>query len=95
MDKPLRMILALQTSSFLRKGCQGFLAYVVNEENDLKLEDIPFVRDYHDVFLDDPPGLPLERKVEFTIDLALETTLISKAPYRMAPMELKELKIQF
>ncbi|RVW15458.1 Retrovirus-related Pol polyprotein from transposon 17.6 [Vitis vinifera] len=72
------------------KGCQGFLAYVVNEENDLKLEDIPFVRDYHDVFLDDPPGLPPERKVEFTIDLALETTPISKAPYRMAPMELKE-----
>ena len=95
MDKPLRMILALLTSSFFRKGCQGFLAYVVNEENDLKLEDIPFVRDYHDVFLDDPPGLPPERKVEFTIDLALETTPISKAPYRMAPMELKELKIQF
>ncbi|KAL6332309.1 hypothetical protein AAG906_004872 [Vitis piasezkii] len=72
------------------KGCQGLLAYVVNEENDLKLEDIPFVRDYHDVFPEDPPGLPPKRKVEFTIDLALETTPISKAPYRMAPMELKE-----
>ena len=34
VDKPLRMILALQASSLLRKGCQGFLAYVVNEEND-------------------------------------------------------------
>ncbi|KAL6311601.1 hypothetical protein AAG906_039063 [Vitis piasezkii] len=33
-------------------------------------------------------------EVEFTIDLALGTTPISKAPYRMAPMELKELKIQ-
>ena len=94
MDKPLRVISALQASSLLRKGCQGFLAYVVNEENDLKLEDIPIVRDYPDVFPEDHPGLPLEREVEFTIDLAPGTALISKAPYRMAPMELKELKIQ-
>ena len=78
----------------LRKGCQGFLAYVVNEENDLKLEDIPIVRDYPDVFPEDLPGLPLEREAEFTIDVALGTASISKAPYRMAPLELKELKIQ-
>ena len=41
VDKPLHMISALRVVSLLRKGCQGFLAYVVNEENDLKLEDIP------------------------------------------------------
>ncbi|RVW93842.1 Retrovirus-related Pol polyprotein from transposon 17.6 [Vitis vinifera] len=94
VDKPLRVISALRASSLLRKGCQGFLAYVVNEENDLKLEDIPIVRDYPDVFLEDLPSLPPEKEVEFTIDLALETAPISKAPYRMTPMELKELKIQ-
>ncbi|RVW13360.1 hypothetical protein CK203_095749 [Vitis vinifera] len=76
------------------KGCQGFLAYVVNEENDLKLEDIPIVRDYLDVFPEDLPSLPPEREVEFTIDVAPRTTLISKAPYRMTPLELKELNIQ-
>ncbi|RVX06504.1 hypothetical protein CK203_023606 [Vitis vinifera] len=94
VDKPLRMILALRASSLLRKCCQGFLAYAVNEENDLKLEDIPIVRDYPDIFPEDLPGLPPEREVEFTIDLALKTTPISKAPYRMTPMKLKELKIQ-
>ena len=94
VDKPLRMISALRSTSLLRKGCQGFLTYVVNEENDLKLEDIPIVRDYPDIFPEDLPGLPPEREVEFTIDLALETAPISKAPYRMTPMELKELKIQ-
>ncbi|KAL6313804.1 hypothetical protein AAG906_010223 [Vitis piasezkii] len=94
VDKPLHMISVLQASSLLRKGCRGFLAYVVNEENDLKLEDIPIVRDYPDVFPNDLPGLPSEKDVEFTIDLAPRTTPISKAPYRMAPMELKELKIQ-
>ena len=94
LDKPLCVISALQASSLLRKSCQGFLAYVVNEKNDLKLEDIPIVKDYPDVFLEDLPSLPPEREVEFTIDLAPGTTPISKAPYRMAPMELKELKIQ-
>ena len=45
VDKPLRMISILRASSLLRKSCQGFLAYVENEENNLKLEDIPIVRD--------------------------------------------------
>ena len=94
VDRPLRMISALLASSLFRKGCQGFLAHVVNEGNDLKLEDIPIVKDYHDVFLEDLPGLPPEREVEFTIDMEPGTALISKAPYRMAPLELKELKIQ-
>ncbi|RVW29692.1 Transposon Ty3-I Gag-Pol polyprotein [Vitis vinifera] len=94
VDKPLRMISALRASSLLRKGCQGFLAYVVNGENDLKLEDIPIVRDYRDVFPKDLLGLPPKREVEFTIDVTPKTTPISKAPYRMAPLELKELKIQ-
>ena len=50
VDKPLRVISALRASYLLRKGYQGFLAYVVNEENDSKLEDMPIVRDYFDVF---------------------------------------------
>ena len=58
------------------------------------MEDIAIVRDYPDVFPDDLLGLPPEREVEFIIDLALETTPISKAPYRMTPIEFKELKIQ-
>ena len=94
VDRPLHMISALRASSLLNKGCQGFLAYVVSDENGLKLEDIPIVRDFPDVFPDDLPDLPPERKVEFTIDLVLETVPISKTPYRMAPVELKELKTQ-
>ncbi|RVX16738.1 Retrovirus-related Pol polyprotein from transposon 17.6 [Vitis vinifera] len=42
----------------------------------------------------DLPGLPPEREVEFTIDLVPGTGPMSKAPYRMAPVELKELKVQ-
>ena len=58
------------SSSLLKKGCQGFITYVVSRENKAKLEDIPIVWDYPHVFLDDLPSLPLKmREVEFTINL--------------------------
>ena len=47
-----------------------------------------------DIFPDDLPGLPPNRELEFGIELLLGSTPISIPPYRMAPMELKELKIQ-
>ncbi|RVW24090.1 Transposon Ty3-I Gag-Pol polyprotein [Vitis vinifera] len=94
VDRPLRMISALRASSLLKKGCQGFLASVMSNESDLKLEDIPIVREYPDVFPEDLPGLPPEREVEFTINLVPGTGPMSKAPYKMAPVELKELKVQ-
>ena len=46
------------------------------------------------MFPEDLPELPPSREIEFEIELAPETTPILKAPYRMAPTELKELKIQ-
>ena len=58
VDRPLHIISALQSSSLLSKGCQGFLVYVMSAENDLKLENIPVVRDYPNVFSNDFPGLP-------------------------------------
>jgi hypothetical protein len=61
---------------------------------ELKLEDIPIVREFLDVFPDDLPGMPPERAIEFKIELQLGTAPIAKAPYKMSPVELKELKIQ-
>jgi hypothetical protein len=61
---------------------------------ELKLEDIHVVREFSDVFPDDLPGMPLERAIEFKIELQPGTTPIAKAPYKMSPVELKELKIQ-
>ena len=59
-----------------------------------RLEDILVVREFLDIFPDDLPGIPLDREIEFQIELAPGTEPISKAPYRMAPLELKELKVQ-
>ena len=60
---------------------------------DIKLEDIPVVCEYADVFPDDLPGLPPDRDIEFVIELQPGTAPISKQPYRMPPKELAELKI--
>jgi len=56
--------------------------------------DIPIVREFPDVFLDDLSGLPLDRDVEFVIELKPSTALVSKRAYQMLPKELAELKIQ-
>jgi hypothetical protein len=61
---------------------------------ELKLEDIHVVREFSDVFPDDLPGMPLERVIEFKIELQPGTAPIAKAPYKMSPVELAELKIQ-
>ena len=58
------------------------------------MDEIPVVRELPDVFPDDITGLPLDREVEFTIDLIPRTEPISIPPYRMAPVELRELKAQ-
>jgi hypothetical protein len=64
----------------------------------IKLEDIPIVCEYPDVFPDDLPGMPPDRDIEFIIEFIIElqpgTAPISKRPYCMPPNELAELKIQ-
>ena len=59
-----------------------------------KLEVVPVVSEFPDVFPDDLPGLPPDRQIEFTIELAPGTEPVSKAPYRMAPSEMRELAKQ-
>ena len=61
---------------------------------DIKFEDIPVVCEYANIFLDDLPGMPPDRDIEFIIELQPGTAPISKRPYRMPPKELAELKIQ-
>jgi hypothetical protein len=59
-----------------------------------EIKDIPVVCEFPDVFLEDLPGLPPERDVEFVIELKPGTAPISRRSYRMPPNELAELKTQ-
>jgi hypothetical protein len=61
---------------------------------ELKLEDMHVVREFLHVFHDDLPGMPPERAIEFKIELQPGTAPIAKAPYKISPVEIKELKIQ-
>ncbi|XP_020102373.1 uncharacterized protein LOC109719935 [Ananas comosus] len=79
----------------ISSGCAAYLATVVETQKELPvLGDILVVREFPDVFSAELPGLPPDRKIEFVIDLVPETAPISKALYRMAPAELRELKAQ-
>lgn len=62
--------------------------------SELDIENAPIVQDFGDVFPKEISGLPPNRHVEFMIDLIPGAAPVSKAPYRMAPKELEELKIQ-
>ena len=89
------MIFALAAQRMLRKGYQGYLAYVVETGKEgTILDEIPIVREFQNVFPDDIAGLPPEREVKFTIDLIPGTEPISIPPYKMAPAELRDLKAQ-
>ncbi|KAL0537606.1 hypothetical protein IC582_026589 [Cucumis melo] len=90
-----QVISAIRASKLLSQGTWGILASVVDtREVDVSLSSEPVVRDYPDVFPEELPGLPPHREVEFAIELEPGTIPISRAPYRMAPAELKELKVQ-
>ncbi|XP_073152962.1 uncharacterized protein [Henckelia pumila] len=80
----------------LSNGCTGFLASLIGdlEVQRPKLGEVEVVKDFPEVFPDDVAGLPPVRKVEFGIELLPETKPASKAPYRLAPTEMKELKDQ-
>jgi hypothetical protein len=58
------------------------------------LENISVACEFPDVFLEDLPGMPPDRDVEFIIELQPGMTPISRWPYKMAPKELAELKVQ-
>ncbi|KAL0549288.1 hypothetical protein IC582_013769 [Cucumis melo] len=90
-----KVISAIRASKLLSQGTWGILASVVDtREVDVSLSSEPVVRDYPDVFPEELPGLPPHREVEFAIELEPGTVPISRAPYRMAPAELKKLKVQ-
>ncbi|KAL0546797.1 hypothetical protein IC582_016710 [Cucumis melo] len=90
-----QVISAIRASKLLSQGTWGILASVVDtREADVSLSSEPVVRDYPDVFPEELSELPPHREVEFAIELEPGTVPISRAPYRMAPAELKELKVQ-
>ncbi|GJS75454.1 putative reverse transcriptase domain-containing protein [Tanacetum coccineum] len=95
----LGIISCTKTQKYIKRGCPIFLAQITKKETEDKLEekrleDVPIVRDFSEVFPEDLPGLPPMRQVKFQIDLVPGAAPVARAPYRLAPMELQELSTQ-
>ncbi|KAG8496670.1 hypothetical protein CXB51_007945 [Gossypium anomalum] len=95
MDNLPMVISSISAVRYLRKRYEAYLAFVLNTKvSESKIESVPVVCEFADVFLEELPGLPPVREVEFGIELVPGTAPISIVPYRIALMELKELKVQ-
>ncbi|GJZ88507.1 putative reverse transcriptase domain-containing protein [Tanacetum coccineum] len=95
----LNIISCTKMQKYMLKGCQVFLAHVTTKETEDKseekrLEDVSIVRDFPKVFPEDFPGLSPTRRVEFQIDFIPGAARVARAPYRLAPSEIKELSEQ-
>ncbi|GJX80618.1 putative reverse transcriptase domain-containing protein [Tanacetum coccineum] len=98
-ESRLAVISYSKAQEYMAKGCQVFLAQISAKKEEDKserkqIEDVPIVRDFPEVFPEDLPGLPPTRPVEFQIDLVPGAAPVARAPYRLAPSEMKELSEQ-
>ncbi|GKF37845.1 putative reverse transcriptase domain-containing protein [Tanacetum coccineum] len=91
----LSVISCIKAQKSMEKGCQLFLAHVTKKKLiEKRLEDVPIVRDFSEVFLKDLLGIRPTFQVEFHIDLVPGATPLVRAAYRLAPLELKEVSEQ-
>ena len=89
------VISAMQARRLIRKGCETFLAVILDSKRgQVYVEKIPVVRVFLDVFSKELPGIPLEREVDLAIEIVPGIVPMPRAPYKMALTELKELKTQ-
>ena len=88
------VISAAIARKMVQKGREAHLAYAIDTVKVRpSVSDIPTVSDFPDVFPEELPGVPPQREIEFAIDVVPSATPASITPYRMAPLELKELKL--
>ncbi|GJW96923.1 hypothetical protein Tco_0178731 [Tanacetum coccineum] len=95
----LNIISCTKAQEYLTKGCHVFLENITatkdkDKSKEKRLEDVPVVQEFPEFFLEDLPGIPPTRQVEFRIDLVPGATPVARAPYRLAPFEMKKLAEQ-
>ncbi|GJV46064.1 putative reverse transcriptase domain-containing protein [Tanacetum coccineum] len=88
---PPRSTLRRDAKSILCKLCPRRMRTSKKEK---RLEDVSIVRNFPKVFLEELPGLPPTRQVEFQIDLVPGAAPVARAPYRLVPSEMQELSAQ-
>ncbi|GJQ94690.1 putative reverse transcriptase domain-containing protein [Tanacetum coccineum] len=95
-ESSLNIISCIKTQKYIQKGFHVFLAHIKEKNSEEKskekrLEDVPVVRDFSEVFPEDFPGVPPTRQFEFQIDLVPGVALVARVPYKLSPLEMQEL----
>ncbi|GJV93987.1 putative reverse transcriptase domain-containing protein [Tanacetum coccineum] len=91
----LNIISCIKARKYVEQGCHLFLAHVTKKKSkEKRMEDVPIIRDFLEVFPEERPRLPPPRQVEFRIDLVPGAAPVARAPYRIAPSEMKEMSVQ-
>nr|GEV80235.1 hypothetical protein [Tanacetum cinerariifolium] len=90
-----RDLSCMKVKKYMDRGSYLFVAqFVEKEPKERRLEDVPVICKFPDVFPEDFPGLPPPREVELEIKLVPGAAPVARAPYRLAPSEMKELAKQ-
>nr|GEZ51505.1 hypothetical protein [Tanacetum cinerariifolium] len=85
----------MKVKKYVDRGSYLFVAQIVEKEPaERRLEDVPIIYEFPYVFPEDLPRLPPPRQVEFEIEFVLGAAPVARAPYRLAPLEMKELAKQ-
>nr|GEX38095.1 reverse transcriptase domain-containing protein [Tanacetum cinerariifolium] len=65
-----------------------------SKSKEKRMDDVPVIHDFPEVFPEEFPGLPPPKQVDFRIDLVAGDAPVTRAPYRLAPFEMIELSVQ-
>ncbi|GKB93371.1 reverse transcriptase domain-containing protein, partial [Tanacetum coccineum] len=88
----LKIILCIKARKYVEQGFHLFLAHVMKKKSkEKRMEDVPVIHDFLEVFPEELLRLPPPRKVLFLIDLVSRAAPVTRAPYRLALSEMKEL----
>ncbi|GJR41679.1 putative reverse transcriptase domain-containing protein [Tanacetum coccineum] len=88
----LKIVSCIKARKYIENGCELFLAQVTGTvSKEKRFKDVHVIRDSIKVFPEELPGLLPPRQVEFCIDLIPGAAPVARAPYRLAPSEMKEL----
>nr|GEW85426.1 putative reverse transcriptase domain-containing protein [Tanacetum cinerariifolium] len=91
----LKVLSYIKARKYVERGCHLFLAHVMKDKsNEKRMKYVLMIRDFLEVFPKELLGLPPPRQVEFRIDLVSRAAPVSRAPYRLALFEMKELSVQ-
>ncbi|GKB17218.1 putative reverse transcriptase domain-containing protein [Tanacetum coccineum] len=89
------VISCIKARKYVERGCHLFLAHVTEKKSkEKRLEDVPVIRDFPEAFPEKLPGLPPPRQIEFRIDLVPGAAPVVRAPYRLAPSEMRKLSLR-